>query len=300
MQEPGFEKRPSSLPHYARIIGMHYPELQGADVRMVEQGGQFNDALIIDDELIIRFPRYAEGVETMRREVAFLYAIRGQTTLPVPDPVYANLDDAPLGEAFMGYRLLAGKPLWRTAVLAQTDEKILDRWAQQLAGFLRELHGITPEAFAGTWTVVDGLEAWQRMYGEIQRHLLPMMRPDARQTVSAHFESFLDDSTLHKFTPAPRHGDFGSGNILTDATGVEISGVIDFEFAGIGDPALDIAAVSTLGEALFGRFAAAYPIIETMLPRARFYRGTYALDEALHGFKNNDKEAFEAGMASYV
>ncbi len=168
MQEPRREKRPSALQNYVHIIGVHYPELQGADVRMVAQGGQFNDALIVDDKLIVRFPRYAEGVETMRREVAFLHAVRGQTTLPIPDPVYVNLNDAPLGEAFMGYRLLAGKPLWRAAVLEQTDEQILDRWAQQLAGFLRELHGITAEAFVGAWTVVDGLETWQTMYDDIE------------------------------------------------------------------------------------------------------------------------------------
>ena len=48
------------------------------------------------------------------------------------------------------------------------------------------------------------------------------------------------------------------------------------------------------------RFVDTYPEIESMLPRARFYRGTYALDEALHGFKSGDSEAFEAGMARYV
>jgi aminoglycoside 2''-phosphotransferase len=36
-----------------------------------------------------------------------------------------------------------------------------------------------------------------------------------------------------------------------------------------------------------------------MLARARFYRGTFALEEALHGFKNNDREAFESGMEQY-
>ena len=67
-----------------------------------------------------------------------------------------------------------------------------------------------------------------------------------------------------------------------------------------GDPALDIAAVSTLGDALFGRFPATYPAIESMLPRACFYRGTYALQEALHGYKSGDEAAFKAGMARYI
>ena len=63
---------------------------------------------------------------------------------------------------------------------------------------------------------------------------------------------------------------------------------------------MDVAASSTLGEALFSRFSNSYPAIESMMPRVRFYRGTYALIEALHGFKSGDREAFEAGMAGYI
>ena len=70
--------------------------------------------------------------------------------------------------------------------------------------------------------------------------------------------------------------------------------------AAFGDPAIVIAAASTLGEPLFGRFAATYHAIESMLPRASFYRETFALFEALHCFKSGDREEFETGMARYI
>jgi aminoglycoside 2''-phosphotransferase len=300
MPAAGIEKRPVNVERYARVIEAAYPDLQGAEVRLVNEEGQYNDTLVINDAFIFRFPRYQAGVEMMRREVSFLQGIRGQTSLPVPDPIYTNLETEKPGEIFMGYPLLPGEPLWRPAIFAETDERVLDMWAQQLAGFLKELHSLPTAEFGGDWPAADAQGEWEEMYAEIRTDLFPLMRVDARGEVAGHFESYLDDLTLQNFQPAPRHGDYGSGNILYDSSTMMITGIIDFGFAAIGDPAMDIAAASTLGDALFGRFPNTYPAVESMMPRVRFYRGTYALIEALHGFKSGDRQAFEAGMARYV
>jgi aminoglycoside 2''-phosphotransferase len=68
----------------------------------------------------------------------------------------------------------------------------------------------------------------------------------------------------------------------------------------LGDPALDLAAVSGYGSPFFNQVCVAYGIDQAMLERARFYRGTYALQEALHGIKHNDHAAFQSGIAKYV
>jgi aminoglycoside 2''-phosphotransferase len=125
------------------------------------------------------------------------------------------------------------------------------------------------------------------------------MRSNARNEVSAHFEAFIANPKLHAFAPALRHGDFGSCNILHDPRNEQITGIIDFGFAGLGDPAVDLASVSTYGERFFQRFLQYYRASDAVLARARFYRGTYALQEALHGFKNDDRAAFESGMEAY-
>jgi aminoglycoside 2''-phosphotransferase len=126
------------------------------------------------------------------------------------------------------------------------------------------------------------------------------MRLDACDWVENHFEEYLNTPHLHTYHLSLQHGDFGGSNILYDQESQMISGIIDFGFAGLGDPALDIAAVSTYGEAFLARFYSTYPEIGSMLERANFYKGTYALYEALHGIKNGDEEAFKAGIAEYI
>jgi len=124
------------------------------------------------------------------------------------------------------------------------------------------------------------------------------MRLDAHDLINEHFEKYFDNPNLHEYTPSIIHGDFGGSNILFEEN--KITGVIDFGFAGLSDPARDIASVSTFGDSFFERICRYYPNIKSLLDRAKFYRGTYALYEALHGFRNNDKEAFESGMEQYV
>ncbi|MDQ2887094.1 MAG: aminoglycoside phosphotransferase family protein [Chloroflexota bacterium] len=71
--------------------------------------------------------------------------------------------------------------------------------------------------------------------------------------------AFLAEPRNFAYTPVLRHGDFGGSNILYDAEMQQISGVIDFSFATMGDPALDAAAISTLGDAFLQRISTTYP-----------------------------------------
>lgn len=284
---------------YLQTLSQCYPDLPIGSAHLLKDG-QYNDVLVVNDEIIFRFPKYAEGVPTIRNEVRILSRIQSYTTLPVPNPVYTSKDEQKLGKVFMGYRMLPGHPLWRDRLQRIDDDDVLQRLAAQLAGFLKELHSI-PVAEMGTDIPVnDSLEEATQLYAEIRTHLFRFMRPDARDRIANHFETYLNSPQLHTYPLALKHGDFGGSNILYGRESQAISGIIDFGFAGLGDPALDIAAVSTLGDAFFNRFHSTYPEIESMLERARFYRGTYALVEALHGIKNDDQEAFAAGMAKYV
>ena len=139
------------------------------------------------------------------------------------------------------------------------------------------------------------------MYARIRDRLFAYMRPDARREVTAHFQPFLESPDRYPFEPRLRHGDFGTGNILYDPDELSIVGILDFGGAGIGDPAVDFAGLLTCyGDAFYRQCSAVYPEMEDALPRARFYIGTFALQEALFGIENDDPGAFERGMAGYV
>jgi aminoglycoside 2''-phosphotransferase len=92
-------------------------------------------------------------------------------------------------------------------------------------------------------------------------------------------------------------------NLCYDPARQSINGVLDFGGVGLGDPAVDFAGIISpvcYGESFLRRCFAVYPEIEAMMDRARFYVGTFALEEALFGFEHDDQEAFEAGMEDYV
>jgi len=282
-----------------QVIRRAYPELAINSVEPHNHEGQFNNLLIINDELIFRFPRYADGVASILKEIRVLSRIQGSTTLPIPNPIYSSQETDRVGEVFMGYPCLPGETLWQPVFTQIEDERIIDRWGEQLAGFLRELHAIPSQTIGNNFPLQDGLAEWKNLYADIRKHLFAFMRPEARDEVSFHFEDFLKNPALHSYQPALRHGDFGFGNILYDPQTMNISGVIDFGFVGLGDPAIDFASASVLGEKIFKRICQAYPNSHSMLERARFYRGTYALQEALHGLRKDDQEAFESGIEPY-
>jgi len=99
--------------------------------------------------------------------------------------------------------------------------------------------------------------------------------------------------------PVLRHGDFGTSNILYDPESTSVTGIIDFSSAGLGDPAVDFAALlASYGEHFYTQCCPHCPEMEHALNQVRFYCGTFTLQEALFGIENNDPVALRNGLAS--
>jgi len=285
--------------HYLAQIDRFYPNFHIESARL-SLSGQYNDILIVNKTWIFRFPKYEESIQTFEVEMAVLQAIQQHVSLRIPNPQMHSQGTSRVGEVFSGYQLISGEPLWRDRYNAIRSEDARDGLAGQAARFLRRLHSIPSTILPAETPAGDKPGEWQRMYADIQHLLFPSMQADARQQVAAHFETFLETTSLQQFEPCLRHGDFGPSNILYDPIELRITGIIDFASVALGDPAVDIASASTYGEDFLERLKAYYPLTEAMQARADFYRGTFALQDALHGIKNGDQEAFESGMAAYV
>jgi aminoglycoside 2''-phosphotransferase len=274
-----------------------YPDLGIASV-VFNSDGQNNDVLVVNDEFIFRFPKYADALKRLRIETAILTGIQGHVSLPVPAPMFVNIEGRTVGEACMGYRKLAGEPLWRETFGAIDDDETLEGLASQLGGFLKELHSVPAESIGCELPVLDTHQKCAGLYARIREKLFAYMRPDAREWTKRHFETFLNDR--RNLLPVLKHGDFGTSNILFDRQQRTICGVIDFGSSGLGDPAYDLAGLlSSYGEAFVKRCWKVYPEIESFMDRVRFYQGTFALEEALFGIENGDQAAFESGIEKY-
>ena len=279
-----------------------YPDLALDPPALRFMRGQSNDVLLVGREFVFRFPRSPQAAQILAAEAALLRALRGRLPLPVPDPTYVGADPRTGRPGFVGYRLIPGEPLTPASLRATAGGEALHRMASQLAAFLRALHGVPVGEFGLVPPVVDGREAWTRLYARFRVELFRHMRPDARDGVARRFEAFLAEPSHFAFRPVLRHGDFGGGNILHDLASGEVTGVIDFGAAGMGDPAVDLAALSWYGELFLGQFFSAYPELAApdVRARARFYRSTHALQQALWALETGDEAEFADGITAYV
>jgi aminoglycoside 2''-phosphotransferase len=285
--------------HAIACIHAAYPELRIERLRLNDDG-QNNDALIVNDDLIFRFPRDEEGIEKLATEVALLGRLRPFVPLPIPEPTYTSFAPRAVGHVFAGYRMLPGEPLWRESVAAMGDPAIVQRLATQLATFLRALHGIPTDQVADVLPPTDWRRLWRGLEEQIDAALFAYIPPATQERITATFAAFFDDSRNFAFTPTVIHGDFGTGNLLFDPHRGMMTGVIDFGSATLGDPANDVAALLTYGEPFVRQGLASYPAMEAMLPRARFYLRTFPLQDALYGVEHNDADAFADGIARFL
>ncbi|SEE08967.1 Phosphotransferase enzyme family protein [Ruania alba] len=141
----------------------------------------------------------------------------------------------------------------------------------QLVQALTALHQVQPrqvEALSSPRAWCGGHD-WS---GIVQQRLVPRLPPTARTLAVAVVEDVL---AVETGAPARLvHGDFGMHNILWD--GQEITGVIDWDHAAWGDPAIDIAP-------LIGTFGAAdlrSAFEPAILERALVHRATLPLQVA--------------------
>jgi aminoglycoside 2''-phosphotransferase len=283
---------------YVETIHGRYPGMDIRSARQLAHDGEFNDILIINDDLVFRFPRFPENIPGFLQELQLLAKLQVHLPLPIPNPIYASATTNEPGKVFMGYQLIPGQPLHTDVMNKIANEAILQGLARQLADFLSALHHQTPASLGLDLPLQDMPDWVHTFYNEVREHLFSPMRREVRQSMTEHFGNYFNTPALQRYLPVIIHGDFGGSNILINDN--QISGILDFSAAGYGDPALDIAAVSTYGEPFFSCFCQYYTPGEAMLDRAKFYRGIFALEEAWYGWKNNNKEAFKRGMEQYV
>jgi aminoglycoside 2''-phosphotransferase len=290
-----------------------FPDLKISSWRSSKYDGQ-NNAIYsaesrpppnysVASEYVFRFPQNQRAIDAIEGEVALLQALQEKLPIAIPNPLYTLCEPREVGQVFMGYETIPGKPFYREMLESVDGDEAVRRLATQLSEFLKALHALDQADFAFPLPVTNSRETWGAFHDRATQLLLPKMRPDARETVTRHFESYLARTEMWDWMPVLIHGDFGPGNILYDASRRAISGVIDFSGAGLGDPATDFAVLSSpvSYEPWFVELIAeTYGAPKAMLDRTAFYIGTFALQEALHGLDTGDSRAYDAGMKEYL
>ncbi|MDH5159541.1 phosphotransferase family protein [Heyndrickxia oleronia] len=264
--------------------------------------GQNNDVLIVNHSLVFRFPKYENGIIQLRRETEILKYIKDIVSTPIPNPIYQYFGELEPGKVFTGYNLIDGVPLWKESLIGIKSVEMMKGLAVQLVSFLVELHSISGEKVRRDLNlkVRNPREEMYNLYDKIQTKLFPYIREDAKKEVSQSFETFLKGKSFSNLDITLIHGDFGASNILWNPETSRISGIIDFGGSGLGDPAYDFAGIlSSYGREFFDMCMSLYPNGDEISERVKFYKSTFAFQEAIHGIENGDTQAFESGIKDY-
>ncbi len=287
---------------YLQQIQQTYPALPLDRVAVIE-AGQYNRVLLLNDQVIMRFPRFPAGATRLPFEAKLLDQLAPISPIAIPQYRYrqfSTINQLP----FAGYHKLSGTPLHR-AQLATLSAAARTALAVTLGRFLKALHSfpyweIFPAAvpLGYGFTTATWQDGWRDIYQRIVANVLPRITNTAQENITATFLPYIDNPENFAFTPTIIHGDFGCGNILVNEQH-EATGIIDFGSAGLGDPAADLAALLTLGEPIVIAACTVYPALKHLLPRANFYRSTFAALDALYGAEHDDAEAFASGVGAY-
>lgn len=269
---------------YVDKIRAHYPDLELERLEYVRDGFN-NDVVIVNEELVCRFPKRHWGADMLMHEARVLDLVKRHVDLMVPAYEHIERD-------FVSYPYVPGEPLTHFELLHMSDQD-RERVVAQLGRYVRALHAIPRDesdaAGVGLSAVARPPSWWLEFYEQVEETLFPRVRPHQRDLIAQHFAPVQDGEVDLDYEPVFIDGDLAVYHLLYDRDERRVVGKLDFGTAGLGDPAYDLAMlISNYGESAVRAMEPVYPELREHLERARFFAGALELQWAISGIHQDD------------
>ncbi len=234
-----------SLSKYRTALKINFPELPIQSLEYLSEGWD-SVALLLNKELIFRFPKRLEVEQALLREIAVLPSLA--PTLPLPIPSFSYISTIPTRACpftFVGYEMIRGEQLEDS----EPEVQQADWWKEPVAAFLTALHAFPVELARqlgiGEMVLEEAAPTnWRdtlfNFYQRFREAAYPLLTTPQQAEVTRRFEDFLGDAQNFNFNSVLIHGDFSFEHILLDPQKRKVTGIIDFGDCAIGDPALDV------------------------------------------------------------
>jgi len=275
----------------ARRALRSFADLTPNEIRPIH-GGWAYWTFEVDGRLIFRFPRDEGTAEDLGRELRLLPALAPTVSFRVPEPRWVGSWN---GHPFWGYRKIEGRPL------GAGDPNARAVLLGELASMVAELHSFPTHLACELLGMEGTTRAWKARYealrDEAAERVVPLLGGRASSRMGKVFAAFLRDP--FDFTPVLVHGDLGAEHVLVDSRDRRLIGLIDFETARIGDPAIDFVGFwITLGPERTAAIVGAYstPIDSELVNRVRHYWWMGSLHAVLSGLDEERQDIVEDGL----
>lgn len=212
-----------------------FPQLGQESIRFLGSGWD-NQAFLVDERWVFRFPHRQLAVELIAKETRWLPELAKRLPLQTSAAVWIGEPSARFPHPFAGSTFIPGESLDQISV---ADER---RLAHQLGQFLRELHDV-PITESAPHDELRRADISYRIELLQKRLLADDFNHIERSTMQRAFEV----SQAAKPSPIRSwvHGDLYPRHVIVEND--QVSGIIDWGDMHVGDPAIDASMAFTQG-----------------------------------------------------
>lgn len=222
------------MKHVADLLRARRPDLE---IRSLEPLGEgdFHRAYLLNARWVVRVPKHEQAARALASEACLLPRLAPLLTITVPVPALVTGE---AGETLALHEYVRGAALTRELWHGMPEPERI-RVAARLGAFLRELHGLDTDLArrCGLAPVDHGadMDRLQLRLADRPASLLPDF---VRRGLERCFADSMAGAAAG-YAPALLHADVSPEHVRVDTDRLEITGVIDWGDARIGDPARD-------------------------------------------------------------
>ncbi|PYI53407.1 phosphotransferase family protein [Paenibacillus flagellatus] len=217
-------------------IADQFPDLRIQTLESLGEGFR-NEAALVNGEWVFRFPKSQQGADELLKEIRLLPLLADRLQVGIPQFQYVGRQSD--GRPFVGYRKVPGEIVGEDGMSSLTD-KGKDGLARRLADFMDALSAFPVETAIQAGVPVRNLQdEIVRLMESAKKEVFPLLQEPLQTYLSLRFQTYLQNPEYGSYTPALIHGDLSPDHYLMDPAMTELTGVIDFGDAAIGDPDCD-------------------------------------------------------------
>ena len=278
------------------MIERCFPELRIRHCRHIAAGWE-NFVLEVNGEYVFRFPMSGGAERGLRRETSIVPELRRHLSTHIPEYVFLWKGGPKYRHWFGGYPKINGETLTR---LKLTKARV-PKAAREVSRFLRELHSINTRAkmlqSIPRSSSESSLRSLSLFHSKVRKLVYPLLNGKLRKDSESFWQGRLEYMGDVHYKPTFLHGDLGVENMLFDPTTLELTGVLDWSYVQMGDPAAEFAHLFTpyqdLGAAILKNYTIRGPEFRE---RVQWYVRSEPFYEIMWGIKQDSRKATRWGM----